>query len=30
MQKELNEFLKMAYEHGRVKELKGAFEEYPV
>ena len=30
MQKELSEFLKIAYEHGKVKELKHAFEEYPV
>ncbi len=30
MQKELSKFLKIAYEHGRVKELKEAFEEYPV
>ncbi len=30
MQKELSHFLKTAYEHGRVKDLKDAFEEYPV
>ena len=30
MQKELSDFLKMAYEHGKVKDLKDAFEEYPV
>lgn len=30
MQKELSDFLKTAYEHGKVKELKDAFEEYPV
>ncbi len=30
MQKELSDFLKVAYEHGKVKELKDAFEEYPV
>ena len=30
MQKELSDFLKIAYEHGKVKELKEAFEEYPV
>lgn len=30
MQKELSDFLKTAYEHGRVKDLKDAFEEYPV
>ena len=30
MQKELSDFLKVAYEHGRVKDLKDAFEEYPV
>lgn len=30
MQKELNDFLKTAYEYGKVKELKEAFEEYPV
>ena len=30
MQKEISDFLKMAYEHGRVKDLKDAFEEYPV
>lgn len=30
MQKELSDFLKMAYKHGKVKDLKDAFEEYPV
>lgn len=30
MPKELSDFLKTAYEHGKVKELKEAFEEYPV
>ncbi|MCI8965399.1 MAG: hypothetical protein HFJ43_03500 [Clostridia bacterium] len=30
MQKELSDFLKIAYEHGKVKELKEAFKEYPV
>jgi len=30
MQKELSDFLKTAYEYGRVKDLKDAFEEYPV
>ena len=30
MPKELNDFLKIAYEHGKVKDLKDAFEEYPV
>lgn len=30
MPKELSDFLKIAYEHGKVKELKEAFEEYPV
>ncbi len=30
MQKELSDFLKIAYEHGKVKDLKEAFEEFPV
>lgn len=30
MQKELSDFLKVAYEYGKVRELKEAFEEYPV
>lgn len=30
MQKDLSDFLKTAYEYGKVKELKEAFEEYPV
>lgn len=30
MKEELSDFLKIAYEHGKVKELKDAFEEYPV
>lgn len=30
MQKELSDFLKTAYKYGKVKELKDAFEEYPV
>ncbi len=30
MQKELSDFLKTAYEHGKVKELNEAFEEFPV
>lgn len=30
MQKELSDFLKVAYEYGKVKDLKDAFEEYPV
>ena len=30
MQKELSNFLKTAYEHGKVKDLKDAFEEYPI
>lgn len=30
MQKELSDFLKTAYEHGKVKELEEAFKEYPV
>lgn len=30
MQKELSDFLKTAYEYGRVKKLKDAFDEYPV
>ena len=30
MKKELSDFLKIAYENNRVKELKEAFEEYPV
>ncbi len=30
MPKELNDFLKTAYEHGKVKDLKEAFKEYPV
>lgn len=30
MQKELSDFLKTAYKYGKVKELKEAFEEYPV
>ncbi len=30
MQKELSDFLKTAYEHGKVKDLKEAFEEFPV
>ena len=29
MQKELSDFLKTAYEYGKVKDLKDAFEEYP-
>ena len=29
MQEELSDFLKTAYEHGKVKDLKDAFEEYP-
>lgn len=29
MEKRLSEFLKIAYEHGRVKDLNDAFEEYP-
>ena len=28
--KESSEFIKLAYKHGRVKDLKDAFEEYPV
>ena len=30
MQKELSNFLKTAYEHGKVKDLKDAFKEYPI
>ncbi len=30
MQKGLSDFLKIAYEHGKVKDLKEAFEEFPV
>lgn len=30
MQKGLSEFLRIAYKYGKVKELKDAFEEYPV
>lgn len=30
MKKELSDFLKTAYEHGKVKDLKDAFKEYPV
>lgn len=30
MPKELSEFLKIAYEHGKVKDLKEAFKEFPV
>ncbi len=30
MQKELSDFLKIAYEHGKVRDLKEAFEEFPV
>lgn len=30
MKKELSDFMKIAYKYGRVKELKNAFEEYPV
>ena len=30
MQQELSDFLKIAYEYGKVKDLKDAFEEYPV
>lgn len=30
MEKELSDFLKKAYETNRVKDLKSAFEEYPV
>lgn len=30
MAEELSDFLKIAYEHGKVKELREAFEEYPV
>lgn len=30
MKEELNDFLKIAYKYNRVKELKEAFEEYPV
>lgn len=30
MKEELSDFLKMAYEHGRVKDLQEAFEEFPV
>ena len=30
MKDELSEFLKFAYEHGKVREVKEAFEEYPV
>ncbi len=30
MKKELSDFLKIAYEHGKVKDLKEAFEEFPV
>lgn len=30
MKKELSDFLKIAYKYGKVKELKNAFEEYPV
>jgi hypothetical protein len=30
MKKELSDFLKIAYEHGKIKELRDAFEEFPV
>lgn len=30
MQENLSDFLKIAYEHGKVKDLKEAFEEFPV
>ena len=30
MKEELSEFLKIAYENNKVKEIKDAFEEYPV
>lgn len=30
MPKELSDFLKTAYKYGKVKDLKDAFEEYPV
>lgn len=30
MKEELSDFLKMAYKHNRVKDLKEAFEEFPV
>ncbi len=30
MEKGLSDFLKIAYEHGKVKDLKEAFEEFPV
>lgn len=30
MKEEMSDFLKIAYEHGRVKELEEAFEEFPV
>ncbi len=30
MQKEPSDFLKIAYEHAKVKDLKEAFEEFPV
>ena len=29
MKEELSDFLKTAYEYGKVKDLKDAFEEYP-
>ena len=30
MKEDISDFLKIAYENGRVKELKEAFEEFPV
>ena len=30
MKEEISDFLKFAYKYGKVKELKDAFEEYPV
>ena len=30
MQEKQSNFLKIAYEHGKVKDLKEAFQEYPV
>lgn len=30
MKEELSDFLKLAYKHNKVKDLKEAFEEYPV
>ena len=30
MQRELSDFLKIAYQYGKVKDLKDAFEEFPV